>query len=630
MADSKDMVFNYFSKYVKGWSISNIPSISAEELKDIDGNDLFRKYTFVLTGTDGEQVLAHFTNESITDSSDRSKAQIRFISEYPKVAYRYAKLKKLRFFLFSIYSKPESIFSFFTNIKPSEYIISIETNLDECGVRPDITSLYEALNSKGSANFTRIPRGFHTAGVEQASFIRILNNGAADSGELENYISHFDNRPYMRSIKKGDNIVYVPSKIFEKGRSNEQDYPRNLLVFGAPGTGKSDLISKKISRLEEENGKENIEYERVTFFEDYSYNQFVGSYKPIPVKNMEQKIIIDNGSNKIEGSIVGEHVSYQFVPGPFAQVLSKAIISKLKGDNKKFILIIEELNRANAASVFGDIFQLLDRENGISQYDINIPKPFAEFLYNEIIKNADEKLHDISKINIDTFSSIRLPENMYIWATMNSADQGVFSIDTAFKRRWSFLYKDIDDVSPDSANRTFISLPKYDANRDTIDVELYDWNSLRREINRSIIEAGFEEDRCIGYWFFKAEEMDSIATYSEYSVKAYRGEEDANIKLQQLPNPLLDKLISYLKQDVFRNNPTGIFRNEFKSLSTIRFALRHFEINDRKNITLRDILKLNESKAFVPIRLNKQESLEDGGQNEGSNSAADTGVNTSK
>lgn len=600
MPDSKDTLYKFFKDNIQGWKIETLSDdIEGEEVDGLDVDNL-KKYTFILKSPDDEEVLIHFTNESITNSKGRNKAQIRFISEYAKKAYNYAKLKKIRFFLFSIYSKGGNYFDFLKNINLAEYIISIETNLDECGVRPDITNLYEVLNNIGNKDFIRISEKEHKSGVEQASFIRIYNNGIVSTSELEKYLMYFDNRPYMKSLKSGDNIVFYPSKIFEKSVSEDSNYPRNLLVFGAPGTGKSFLINKNIQKYKEENGDESIDFERVTFFEDYSYSQFVGGYKPIPVENMEEKISIFNGENTLEGKIVGEHVSYKFVPGPFAEILSKAIISKLKNESKIWILVIEELNRANAASVFGDMFQLLDREDGVSQYEINVSEPFAKFLYDRVINNCDKSIDDISEISVESFRKIRLPENMYIWATMNSADQGVFQIDTAFKRRWSFLYKDIDDISSEDSNRAFIYLPEYNSNNNTISIEKYDWNSFRKEINRSIIEAGFEEDRCIGYWFFNKEEMRDIKIFTEYSVKAYNGDQDAKTKLQQLSNPLIDKLLSYLKQDVFRVMPTGIFNTEFKSLSSIRFALKNFEFKGKTNITLKDILKLNEN-AFVKV-----------------------------
>ena len=146
-------------------------------------------------------------------------------------------------------------------------------------------------------------------------------------------------------------------------------------------------------------------YERVTFHPNYSYAQFVGTYKPI----------MKNNSDKTE-------IEYEFVPGPFLRTFIRACKMKVN-----CLLLIEEINRANVAAVFGDIFQLLDRdENGESEYPITTSEDLRKFL---------AKPENLGGKPVD-YETISLPSNMYIWATMNSADQGVFPMDTAFKRRW--------------------------------------------------------------------------------------------------------------------------------------------------------------------------------------------------
>ncbi|TQR11647.1 McrB family protein [Psychrobacillus soli] len=169
---------------------------------------------------------------------------------------------------------------------------------------------------------------------------------------------------------------------------------RNLLVFGAPGTGKSHWVKQTF--------EENTESYRVTFHEEYMYQDFVGSLKP----SVDEKGLI----------------TYKFKPGPFTEILAKAF----KNPTTSYTLIIEELNRANAASVFGDLFQLLDRDElGGSVYSIE----------NEDILKYLRDVNQLSEVN-----KITIPGNLNIIATMNSADQGVFALDTAFKRRWTFKY----------------------------------------------------------------------------------------------------------------------------------------------------------------------------------------------
>ena len=194
----------------------------------------------------------------------------------------------------------------------------------------------------------------------------------------------------------------------------QSDFPRNRILFGAPGTGKSFTLNHEKDVLLADGG----EYERVTFHPDYSYANFVGTYKPVPCKDSDGK----------------DAITYSYVPGPFMRTYVKALQNSRTDDPKPFLLIIEEINRANVAAVFGDVFQLLDRgDDEVSEYPIRASEDIKKYLANELDGNPDN------------YAEIRIPDNMFIWATMNSADQGVFPMDTAFKRRWDFTYLGIDD-----------------------------------------------------------------------------------------------------------------------------------------------------------------------------------------
>lgn len=189
-------------------------------------------------------------------------------------------------------------------------------------------------------------------------------------------------------------------------------YERNRIVFGAPGTGKSFRLKNDCEELME---KTSGTYERVTFHPDYSYSQFVGTYKPVMGE--------DNNS-----------IRYDFVAGPFMRVYVDAIKSGRTGSPKAHLLLIEEINRAKVAAVFGDVFQLLDRDSdGVSEYEIQASEDIRRYLAKELGGLPDN------------YNKIKLPNNMFIWATMNSADQGVFPMDTAFKRRWNFEYLGINE-----------------------------------------------------------------------------------------------------------------------------------------------------------------------------------------
>jgi len=228
---------------------------------------------------------------------------------------------------------------------------------------------------------------------------------------------------------------------------------KNLIVYGAPGTGKSFYINnllKDTSTL------------RTVFHSETQNSDFVGTLKPI--------------TKQVDGTT---RISYEFVAGPFIQAFMMAI----KNRDKKINLIIEEINRANAAAVFGEIFQLLDRNSfGRSEYEIH----------------ADEILSQYLKLNLDSSFDglIYIPSNLYIFATMNSSDQGVYPLDSAFKRRWSFKYMPID----------FQDCPYGTIE---IDNRLITWSIFARSLNEvlSTEYPNLDEDRLIGPWFLNNDEV---------------------------------------------------------------------------------------------------------------------------
>lgn len=239
-------------------------------------------------------------------------------------------------------------------------------------------------------------------------------------------------------------------------------YERNRIVFGAPGTGKSYRLKKDCEKLLKDVPGN---YERVTFYPDYSYSQFVGTYKPV----------MDKDDNMIR---------YDFVPGPFMRVYVDAIKSGRSDEPQPHLLLIEEINRAKVAAVFGDVFQLLDRDDDdVSEYEIQVSEDIRRYLAKELGGIADD------------YKKIRIPNNMFIWATMNSADQGVFAMDTAFKRRWNFEYLGINENEEEIKRIGKIVLSG--------DSEPVEWNTLRRAINEKMSSSEFRinEDKLIGPFF---------------------------------------------------------------------------------------------------------------------------------
>lgn len=305
----------------------------------------------------------------------------------------------------------------------------------------------------------------------------------------------------------------------QKEHLKEPKYSLNTIIFGAPGTGKSYLLKQEVEG--DEQNKPSFGkgcYERVTFHPEYTYFDFVGTYKPVMVTNPKTK------EKKIE---------YGFVQGPFAIVLKKALLAQEKVKNthaepERFLLLIEEINRARMAAVFGDIFQLLDRnDNGESEYDILPSLELARYLQDN--EELEEK--DIRRIS--------LPSNLYIWATMNSADQGVFPMDTAFKRRWDFEYLDID------------------AGKDKLEGEYAGvWNAIRKEINVLLQKAKINEDKQMGPFFLK---------------KAALQNQDAFIKAFK------SKVVMYLYEDAAKHKKQEVFKEPEKTYSAICRDLDSFQ-----------------------------------------------------
>lgn len=270
--------------------------------------------------------------------------------------------------------------------------------------------------------------------------------------------------------------------------------------------------------------------ERVTFHPNYSYAQFVGTYKPIQDEDDSKGIV------------------YSYVPGPFMRTYVRAKRAEQNGTGEKFLLIIEEINRANVAAVFGDVFQLLDRKNGESEYPIAASEDIKKYLQDQGIADCDE---------------LKIPSNMYIWATMNSADQGVFPMDTAFKRRWEFEYIGVDDKE-DKIKEFEIPMQekKDDAGNLVKDAEgnviheWMKWNELRTKINNKLTDCGKNEDKLLGPFFISLEKLNSVNGHNEKEavdfIKSFKS-----------------KVLMYLFEDVCKMRPGDLFNCEKMRYSEI-------------------------------------------------------------
>lgn len=328
----------------------------------------------------------------------------------------------------------------------------------------------------------------------------------------------------MPETKPFTELNYKPLKKEDKIKSY------NRIIFGAPGTGKSFQLKQ-----ESTDGNHFANIERVTFHPDYSYGQFVGSYKPVSD---------DDG-----------RIRYEYVPGPFMRTLVKALESGKNGDSaEKFLLIVEEINRAKVAAVFGDMFQLLDRTDaGDSVYEIQASEDIRRYLARELGGTKDN------------YTSIKIPNNMYIWATMNSADQGVFPMDTAFKRRWEFTYLSIN------ANEKKIAIE--DLPIINGDAKIIKWNILRKSINNMLLkECKVNEDKLLGPFFISGEVFKNATSNTDAFFEAFNSKvlmylfEDAGKMHQKKLFAGIDQnelTFSKVCED-FKTRGTAIFGNLFQ------------------------------------------------------------------
>ena len=340
---------------------------------------------------------------------------------------------------------------------------------------------------------------------DQSSFYKINDEENLLFLYKKYYYDLTDNNSEIKEAHDHSGVAEQSKIVYETKFKSIFEY--NRIAFGAPGTGKSWTINKDLGTLI---GKDNeTDYERVTFHPDYSYANFVGTYKPTPC--------YEEGKNSI---------TYKYVPGPFMRVYVKALKNASTLNVKPYVLVIEEINRANVAAVFGDVFQLLDRdEKGVSEYPIEASEDIKNFLAAELGGSPDD------------YAKIRIPNNMFIWATMNSADQGVFPMDTAFKRRWDFTYIGINKEDGDISGK-YVTLGK-DSDQKV------EWNKLRKAINNFLAKSKINEDKQLGPYFIPR--------------KIVVPENGDEIKRDVFINTFKNKVIMYLFEDAAKQKRSSIF-----------------------------------------------------------------------
>lgn len=295
----------------------------------------------------------------------------------------------------------------------------------------------------------------------------------------------------MYSGKDRHLITYLDTDPVRDGADSQAvSGGRNILVYGVPGAGKSYYVDQII------NGSKS---ERVVFHPDYTYSDFIGQIMPRLKTNAEGE----------------EKLTYEFVPGPFTNALKYA----QEHDYEMCYLVIEEINRGNAPAIFGDVFQLLDREEDgsgkycITNYDI------AKEIYG---KDASDR-------------PIKIPSNLSLLATMNTSDQNVFTLDTAFQRRWEMKYIPNDVRAADHA-KSFID-----------DRKEITWGDFAFFVNNRIVEYNSEmsstEDKQLGAYFIQKDDLNR--------------------------EHFAEKALKYLWDDVYRMERYEFFNSKIKSIGDL-------------------------------------------------------------
>lgn len=440
----------------------NFPEWKKVDYSEFDDNidfrtDMSELYKIV----DDEVILISYTNISIT-GSERPKPQLRvFLDEYKKPFY-FAKKHQLRYYLFSIFTKEDSMARGLDKFNPKEYVISIETNLDIEGSRRDLRSIYDYANEKlNGRKFLKCSRDDYKVDINEASFIYIGSPEHPYKDGFENFINIFDSRPYLNSTS--DILAHIKE-------TRNSDLPLQKIFYGAPGTGKSHTVDTEYVK-----GNKCF---RITFHPDTDYASFVGCYKP-----------------KMGGD-TGEDITYSFVP----QIFLNAYTYAWNHPDEPTYLVIEELNRGNCAQIFGDIFQLLDRQKtvhpGYSKYTINADSDIATYLSGELKdKESYEKvIREIYGPKEFDFSILALSSNLNILATMNTSDQSLFPIDSAFKRRWGMEYVGVNYTDAEQ-----FSVKIDDAHK-------YSWADILKGMNRYIKQEKHSTNKILGNRFVQADE----------------------------------------------------------------------------------------------------------------------------
>ena len=358
------------------------------------------------------------------------------------------------------------------------------------------------------------------------------NNKGEDVLNYEAYFTILDTgekpitRKWITSLIEDNenNLRYAPDawkEFIEKGEitplevtheyKNRDIKGYNKLYYGVPGSGKSKKIDDELNEIPES------QKERVLFHPDYTYSDFIGQILP---------------------EVKDEQINYSFAPGPFTKILEKAF----HNPDKEFYLIIEELNRGNAPAIFGDVFQLLDR---VKEHSENNEYPIGTSEYSITNLDIAKSIYNNSEFK-EYGEKVRIPSNLSIIASMNTSDQNVFTLDTAFQRRWNMEMVDND----------FENVDKDFYNTGVMETDV-SWKEFNTRINDIILEKNqsmmSSEDKRLGVYFVNKEEVKNTELFAQ-------------------------KVIKYLWDDAFKFSREEVFDNKYTSLEYIIKDLKDNEV----------------------------------------------------
>ena len=487
----------------------------------------------------GEQVTVRFSKENL------SKAILFIASILPRKYDNSAMHKSVSYSPEFVYDQLAFLDYFF-----KEDGVSVARKTQTWNARKDVPKKNGEIDN----------RFYFNGLLEEVEYVNSKGEHVSSKFTIRNYLAGGYSNLHIKKAEDGIFDVWVTNVqeayfddkedgLEELDKNSPKDLTLQQIYYGAPGTGKSHTIN------------ENTEGEsviRTTFHPDSDYSTFVGAYKP----TMGLLPICDELGQPMKiGSTVlhKEQIIYEFVDQAFLQAYVNAwkFYAENSDATKKQYLVIEEINRGNCAQIFGDLFQLLDRNDyGFSVYPINADKDMKKQLEKAFkgvnIDNADSinqhyKGRNVVKEVLDG-DILLLPNNLYIWATMNTSDQSLFPIDSAFKRRWEWQYMPIGKGFDENGHAIKWAIEGA--------TQKFDWWSFLEKINAQVGEATQSEDKKLGFFFCKA-------TEGVISAEKFVG-----------------KVIFYLWNDVFKNN--GFEGSIFKDVDGTELSFGKFYKSDAK------------------------------------------------